>query len=297
MRPTPTAAPGIADIKLVDGEICARGPQMLVGYLHPEDETASFDDEGLLPHRRSRPLGRRRLPGGHRPRQGHHHPQRREHLAQGSRRHPRRASGYRRDRGRRRARRAHRRTGVRRHRGRRPTRHPISTDLRELLISEGLAKFKIPEQIVIWDALPKNDAGKVLKHQIRATLTKLRERRWTDMQVAIVTGASSGIGFGCATKLAEPGMAVLGTGRDADTARRTGEGGRRSRAHRHDRRRPDRRRRAATNRRRRDPAVGSHRLPDQQRRGGQPQAAARNRRRIIGLFPGFDASSAVPAGA
>lgn len=34
------------------------------------------------------------------------------------------------------------------------------------------------------------------------------------MQVAIVTGASSGIGFGCATKLAEEGMAVLATGRD-----------------------------------------------------------------------------------
>ncbi|MEB3031935.1 SDR family NAD(P)-dependent oxidoreductase [[Mycobacterium] nativiensis] len=36
------------------------------------------------------------------------------------------------------------------------------------------------------------------------------------MQVAIVTGASSGIGFGCATKLAESGMAVLGTGRDQE---------------------------------------------------------------------------------
>ncbi|WP_046317011.1 SDR family oxidoreductase [Mycobacterium sp. UM_Kg1] len=34
------------------------------------------------------------------------------------------------------------------------------------------------------------------------------------MRVAIVTGASSGIGFGCATKLAESGMAVLATGRD-----------------------------------------------------------------------------------
>lgn len=34
-------------------------------------------------------------------------------------------------------------------------------------------------------------------------------------QVVIVTGASSGIGFGCATKLAEAGFAVLGTGRDA----------------------------------------------------------------------------------
>src|SRR4029078_10528601 len=35
------------------------------------------------------------------------------------------------------------------------------------------------------------------------------------MQVAIVTGARSGIGFGCATKLADMGMAVVGTGRDA----------------------------------------------------------------------------------
>ena len=43
------------------------------------------------------------------------------------------------------------------------------------------------------------------------------------MQVAIVTGANSGIGFGCATKLAEMGMAVDGTGRDesrlADSAK------------------------------------------------------------------------------
>ncbi len=38
----------------------------------------------------------------------------------------------------------------------------------------------------------------------------------SDTQVAIVTGASSGIGFGCATKLAEMGMAVLGTGRDPE---------------------------------------------------------------------------------
>ena len=36
------------------------------------------------------------------------------------------------------------------------------------------------------------------------------------MQVAIVTGASSGIGFGTAVKLAENGMAVVGVGRDAD---------------------------------------------------------------------------------
>src|SRR3954467_5578789 len=34
------------------------------------------------------------------------------------------------------------------------------------------------------------------------------------MQVAIVTGATGGIGFGCAVKLAEAGNAVLATGRD-----------------------------------------------------------------------------------
>lgn len=34
------------------------------------------------------------------------------------------------------------------------------------------------------------------------------------MQVAIVTGASSGIGFRCVTQLADAGMAVLGVGRD-----------------------------------------------------------------------------------
>ena len=39
-----------------------------------------------------------------------------------------------------------------------------------LLMRHGVAKFKVPEQVVIWDALPKNDAGKVLKHQIRASV-------------------------------------------------------------------------------------------------------------------------------
>lgn len=50
------------------------------------------------------------------------------------------------------------------------------------------------------------------------------------MQVAIVTGASGGIGFGCAVKLAEMGMAILATGRDegklADVAKAINDPGR-----------------------------------------------------------------------
>lgn len=44
--------------------------------------------------------------------------------------------------------------------------------LSEFLDRLRVAKFKFPEQVVIWQALPKNDAGKVLKHQIRAALTQ-----------------------------------------------------------------------------------------------------------------------------
>jgi cyclohexanecarboxylate-CoA ligase len=49
---------------------------------------------------------------------------------------------------------------------------PDVAGLLALLQSKGVAKFKAPEQVVIWDALPKNDAGKILKHRIRADLTQ-----------------------------------------------------------------------------------------------------------------------------
>jgi len=49
---------------------------------------------------------------------------------------------------------------------------PDVDSLRVFLQSQGVATFKAPEQVVIWEALPRNDAGKVLKHQIQATLTK-----------------------------------------------------------------------------------------------------------------------------
>ena len=161
---------GIADIKLVEGEIRARGPQMLVGYLHPEDETASFDDEGYF---RTGDLGRW-VDDGHLVvtgrakdiiiRNGENiSPKEVEDILVG---HPDIAEiavvGV-----------PDERTGERACAVivAADQRAPDLTDLRELLLSQGLAKFKIPEQIVIWDALPKNDAGKILKHQIRATLT------------------------------------------------------------------------------------------------------------------------------
>ncbi len=47
---------------------------------------------------------------------------------------------------------------------------PDVASLRSFLDAQGIATFKVPEQVIIWDALPKNDAGKVLKAQIRASL-------------------------------------------------------------------------------------------------------------------------------
>ena len=163
---------GIADIKLVDDEIRARGPQMLVGYLHPEDETASFDNEGYF---RTGDLGRwiddcyLVVTGRAKDiiiRNGENiSPKEVEDILVG---HPGIAEIA--------------VVGVPdEHTGERACAVIVASDqpapdltgLRELLMSEGLAKFKIPEQIVIWDALPKNDAGKVLKHQIRAALTEV----------------------------------------------------------------------------------------------------------------------------
>lgn len=50
---------------------------------------------------------------------------------------------------------------------------PDVASLLALLESKGVAKFKAPEQVAIWHALPKNDAGKILKHRIRAALTEV----------------------------------------------------------------------------------------------------------------------------
>jgi cyclohexanecarboxylate-CoA ligase len=172
--------PGIAEIKLVahesapagDGEICVRGPQMLLGYRHPEDGIDSFDAAGFF---RTGDLGRwvdeqyLVVTGRAKDviiRSGENisakevedlladHPGIAEIAVVGL---------------------PDERTGERACAVIVPTgaASPDVASLLALLVSKGVAKFKAPEQVVIWDALPKNDAGKILKHRIRASLTQM----------------------------------------------------------------------------------------------------------------------------
>jgi acyl-CoA synthetase (AMP-forming)/AMP-acid ligase II len=173
---------GIADIRLIghgsapsgEGEIRARGPQMLVGYLHAEDETEAFDADGYF---RTGDLGRwiddRYLVVTGRAkdiiiRNGENiapkevediliaHPQIAEVAIVGV---PDPRTGE-------------RACAVIVARGDGP--QPDVASLRSFLDAQGVATFKVPEEVVIWEALPKNDAGKVLKHLIRAQLTAAR---------------------------------------------------------------------------------------------------------------------------
>ncbi|OBA73277.1 cyclohexanecarboxylate-CoA ligase [Mycobacterium sp. 1554424.7] len=174
---------GIAEIKIVahdaapdgDGEICVRGPQMLLGYRHPEDDADSFDAAGFF---RTGDLGRwvsAGLEGQYLVvtgrakdviiRNGENisakevedlladHPGIAEIAVVGL---------------------PDERTGERACAVIVPAGEPRPgvADLLALLQRKGIAKFKAPEQVVIWDALPKNDAGKILKHRIRALLTE-----------------------------------------------------------------------------------------------------------------------------
>jgi acyl-CoA synthetase (AMP-forming)/AMP-acid ligase II len=170
---------GFAQIKLVghdsaqvnEGEVHARGPQMLVGYLHQEDEASSFDVEGYF---RTGDLARMQddtylvINGRAKDiiiRNGENispkevediliaHPQIAEIAIVGI---------------------ADTKTGERAcavivAKG---ADAPDVDSLRSYLKGLGVASFKMPEQVAIWDALPKNDAGKVLKHQIRASLAQ-----------------------------------------------------------------------------------------------------------------------------
>ena len=170
---------GLAEIKLVDhnaapggeGEIRARGPQMLVGYLHAEDEIESFDSQGYF---RTGDLARW-VDGAYLVvtgrakdiiiRNGENiSPKEVEDILIG---HPQIAEvaivGL-----------PDPRTGERACAVIVPKAAPGPdvASLRGYLDAQGVATFKAPEQVVIWDALPKNDAGKVLKHQIRAALAQ-----------------------------------------------------------------------------------------------------------------------------
>nr|WP_307789273.1 AMP-binding protein [Mycolicibacterium baixiangningiae] len=171
--------PGLAEVTLAGhpaapagtGEICARGPQMLIGYLHPEDETESFDTAGFF---RTGDIGRwvdddHLVVTGRAKdiiiRNGENiSPREVEDLLLG---HPAVAEiavvGI-----------PDPRTGERACAAIVTTTPPgpDASELRDFLTGHGLARFKAPEDVVVWESLPKNDAGKVLKHQIRATLMK-----------------------------------------------------------------------------------------------------------------------------
>ncbi|OAN37948.1 AMP-binding protein [Mycolicibacterium iranicum] len=163
--------PGIADVILVDGEIRARGPQMLAGYLHAEDTRDAFDDAGYF---RTGDLGHWTEDGylvvtGRAKdiiiRNGENiSPKEVEDILIT---HPGVAEvavvGVPDDRTGERAVAAVVAAG---------STAPDVTELREFLVGQGVAKFKAPEQVVCVDALPKNDAGKVLKHALRAGLSK-----------------------------------------------------------------------------------------------------------------------------
>ncbi|MGV0812169.1 AMP-binding protein [Mycolicibacterium boenickei] len=161
--------PGIAEVRLVSGEIRARGPQMLLGYLHSEDEAESFDADGFF---RTGDLGRwvdgdyLQVTGRAKDliiRNGENiSPKEVEDILVGE-------------------------LGITEvavvglpdvRTGERACavlvtsdgRQPDVADLGRVLAEHGLARFKTPERVEIWEALPKNDAGKVLKHHIRARL-------------------------------------------------------------------------------------------------------------------------------
>ncbi|MGH3523982.1 MAG: AMP-binding protein, partial [Mycobacterium sp.] len=169
---------GFAEVNIADhdaapvgaGEILARGPQMFVGHLHPEDDSGSFDAAGFF---RTGDLGRW-VDGDYLVvtgrvkdiiiRSGENiSPKEVEDLLAG---HPDIAEvavvGL-----------PDAHTGERACAVVVPRAKPGPdvADLRSFLAAQGVARFKAPEQVAIWDALPKNDAGKVLKDEIKAALT------------------------------------------------------------------------------------------------------------------------------
>lgn len=167
--------PGIAKVRIAcdagsaDGEIRVRGPQMLVGYLHPEAEEAVFDEDGYY---RTGDLGHWQgdclvITGRSKDiiiRHGENiAPKEVEDLLLG---HPQVAEvaivGV-----------PDPRTGERACAVVVPASGQTAPDVPSLaayLAGHGVAPFKFPEQVEAWPSLPRNDTGKVLKHVIRAAL-------------------------------------------------------------------------------------------------------------------------------
>lgn len=162
--------PGIAEVMLGDAaEILARGPQMLVGYIHAEDEDSAFDDRGFYrtgDQGAFTESGHLMVTGRIKDliiRNGENiAPKEIEDLLLG-----------------------HEaiveiaivgipdpRTGEKACAVIVPAegREPGVIDLAEYLAGFGVAKFKYPERVDLREALPKNDAGKVLKHVLRDEL-------------------------------------------------------------------------------------------------------------------------------
>jgi acyl-CoA synthetase (AMP-forming)/AMP-acid ligase II len=169
---------GLAEVKIADddtaaaraGELLARGPQMFAGYLDPEDDRDSFDAAGFF---RTGDLGRWvdndylvvtgrvkdviiRSGENISPKEIEDalagHPDIEEVAVVGL---------------------PDARTGERACAVvvPRSTPGPDVSALRSFLTAQGVARFKAPEQVAIWAALPRNDAGKVLKEAIKSVLT------------------------------------------------------------------------------------------------------------------------------
>lgn len=161
--------PGIAEVRLADdGEIRARGPQMLLGYVQPQDEAAAFDgdgfyctgDQGRLDNGALVVTGRIKdiiIRNGE-----NISPKEIEDLLLD---HPAVAEiaivGV-----------PDARTGERAVAVIVPVNDaPTVADLAAFLSARGVAKFKLPERVEARAALPKNEAGKVLKHVLRLELS------------------------------------------------------------------------------------------------------------------------------
>jgi acyl-CoA synthetase (AMP-forming)/AMP-acid ligase II len=175
---------GVAEVKLVghaaasgadEGEIYAKGPQMLVGYVHAEDEASVFDNEGYY---RTGDLGRwvddkfLVISGRAKDiiiRNGENiSPKEVEDLLIS---HPAVAEiaivGL-----------PDTRTGERACAVVVPAAgtEPDLGSLVAFLKVKGVASFKLPEQLELQTSLPKNATGKILKHEIRAALVAAERR-------------------------------------------------------------------------------------------------------------------------